>query len=237
MLYSNELLEVEGQKVLSIMCHKKHKHLPELPLKKEETYCFDCPSAKCCEVSSMKLPACEKPTWYGWCSLVQHWPSTLWAPWWAPSAHGFIPKAWVAGCYMHVSVLMLGNMPVLCLLIITYAIIFCLIGCVFIRWFPDRWFAVAQWLLWFAAYKLVWEAANMSLAAVGFRGRICFFYACLECRGWGGRTWRSAGLPFLEMFMCCSNEGSSCVLSLLVKAWHNSWALYVEMCTDFKIPF
>lgn len=57
-----------------------------------------------------------------------------------------------------------GNKPVLCPLMIKCAIMFCLIGCVFVRWSPDRQFGVAQWLVWFAVYKLVWEVANASLA-------------------------------------------------------------------------
>lgn len=56
-----------------------------------------------------------------------------------------------------------GNKPVLCPLMIKCAIRFWLIGCVFIRWSPDRQFGVAQWLLWFGVYKLVWEVANIGL--------------------------------------------------------------------------
>lgn len=84
----------------------------------------------------------------------------------------------------------------------------------------------------------MWEAANGSLAAVGFRGRVCFFCACLSAEEEEEEPGGMQGCPpFLGMFICCSGEGSSCVLSPLVKAWHNSWALSVEVCTDFKIPF
>lgn len=87
-----------------------------------------------------------------------------------------------------------GSEPVLCPLMIKRAITFCLIGCVVIRWSPDRQFGVAWGWLWFAAYKLVWGDANASLANQDFSGRICFFSALLKCGRWGGRAQTGAVL-------------------------------------------
>lgn len=170
MLYSNEPLEVGGQKVLSITYRKKHKH-PSESLEKEETlYCFDCVSSSKVLWGVFREASCMWEANLVWLVL----PGTALTLSTVSALLGALHR-WLHLQSMSSQLLACmflfwvhGNMPVHCLLIITYAIIFCLIGCVFIRWSPDRRFAVAQWLLWFAAYKLVWEAANGSLAAVGF---------------------------------------------------------------------
>lgn len=141
-MQGSELQKVRGQKASDIPRHKKCRCPCELQ-KPFSQWGWSCILCVLCVRSQTELRQCSASTAMYLC--IPHAPCmyTLCLPAFLPRVH--------------------GNKPVLCSLMIKCAITFCLIGCVFIRWSPDRQFGVARWLLWFAVYKLVWEVANISL--------------------------------------------------------------------------
>lgn len=160
---------------------------------------------------------CEEP---GWAQAVLSQPSS------AP-LHPPAPREHTA-CLPALLPQVHGNEPVLCPLMIKCAITFCLIGCVFIRWSPDRQFGVAQWLLWFAVYKLVWEVANISLPSLDISGSVGSFSVHPHCKRQGGRAWKDTVLPAILWDTHALAKVSSHFPNLLLEARQHRWALDVE---------